>query len=207
MVSVAWAGSSVGTSVRLKSGRSAVRPRPCPQAPQVTDLQERPRPGDRRGRFRSCGLSSGLSSLLLGRVHGGPRSIRGLSAAGSIEITGMPSNDSAMFAVGDANRRVTYDGTAQKRARFGVFLSVPDCRLAEMGWRPTRGKSAVPHAPSGSRTLAGGRMNNSHEQKSPVAAPGDVAGFARAVGDRVSELVEQALSGHPTPPESIQLDD
>src|SRR4051794_14324988 len=25
-----WAGSSVGTSVRLKSGRSAVRPRPCP---------------------------------------------------------------------------------------------------------------------------------------------------------------------------------
>jgi len=36
MVSRAWAGSSVGTSVRLKSGRSAVRPRPCPQAkPQV----------------------------------------------------------------------------------------------------------------------------------------------------------------------------
>ena len=35
-VSPAWAGSSVGTSVRLKSGRSAVRPRPCPQAtPQV----------------------------------------------------------------------------------------------------------------------------------------------------------------------------
>jgi hypothetical protein len=31
-VSPAWAGSSVGTSVRLKSGRSAVRPRPCPQA-------------------------------------------------------------------------------------------------------------------------------------------------------------------------------
>jgi hypothetical protein len=28
------AGSSVGTSVRLKSGRSAVRPRPCPRAPR-----------------------------------------------------------------------------------------------------------------------------------------------------------------------------
>src|SRR4051794_30778590 len=33
-----WAGSSVGTSVRLKSGRSAVRPRPCPPPePQVRD--------------------------------------------------------------------------------------------------------------------------------------------------------------------------
>ena len=32
MVSLARAGSSVGTSVRLKSGRSAVRPRPCPRA-------------------------------------------------------------------------------------------------------------------------------------------------------------------------------
>src|SRR3954466_5093620 len=31
-VSAARAGSSVGTSVRLKSGRSAVRPRPCPRA-------------------------------------------------------------------------------------------------------------------------------------------------------------------------------
>src|SRR3954470_16507643 len=29
--SLTGAGSSVGTSVRLKSGRSAVRPRPCPQ--------------------------------------------------------------------------------------------------------------------------------------------------------------------------------
>jgi hypothetical protein len=33
-VSVAWPGSSVGTSVRLKSGRSAVRPRPWPPAPK-----------------------------------------------------------------------------------------------------------------------------------------------------------------------------
>jgi hypothetical protein len=31
-----WAGSSVGTSVRLKSGRSAVRPRPCPPLPGLT---------------------------------------------------------------------------------------------------------------------------------------------------------------------------
>ena len=41
-VCVARAGSSVGTSVRLKSGRSAVRPRPCPRARQVPDLHEGP---------------------------------------------------------------------------------------------------------------------------------------------------------------------
>ena len=33
----AWAGSSVGTSDRLKSDRSAVRPRPCPQAQKGPD--------------------------------------------------------------------------------------------------------------------------------------------------------------------------
>ena len=46
----AWAGSSVGTSDRLKSDRSAVRPRPCPQAQKGPDhvpigalLRARPR--------------------------------------------------------------------------------------------------------------------------------------------------------------------
>ena len=39
MFHLAWAGSSVGTSDRLKSDRSAVRPRPCPQATTGFDLQ------------------------------------------------------------------------------------------------------------------------------------------------------------------------
>src|SRR3954447_12193832 len=57
MVLTARAGSSVGTSVRLKSGRSAVRPRPCPRAkPQV-----RPRAGPAVSCWRS-GLTASLTA-------------------------------------------------------------------------------------------------------------------------------------------------
>jgi hypothetical protein len=56
----AWAGSSVGTSVRLKSGRSAVRPRPCPPL--------------RPGRTEAAGMSAAsLVSVLVSFVPGAAR--------------------------------------------------------------------------------------------------------------------------------------
>ncbi len=55
------AGSSVGTSVRLKSGRSAVRPRPCPHDPPAST--QRPTSIDPVGRccyrIRSCPVITG----------------------------------------------------------------------------------------------------------------------------------------------------
>ena len=54
MVSAARAGSSVGTSVRLKSGRSAVRPRPCPPS-EAAGQSESPTCGF----LHPCWLGSG----------------------------------------------------------------------------------------------------------------------------------------------------
>ena len=60
MVSPAWAGSSVGTSVRLKSGRSAVRPRPCPQAQEAPGHVPTGRFRRPRARLtRSCAPAAG----------------------------------------------------------------------------------------------------------------------------------------------------
>ena len=64
----AWAGSSVGTSVRLKSGRSAVRPRPCPQALQVTGLRMRPRRFSGGG-VAGQGATGGTNSKVIPSSH------------------------------------------------------------------------------------------------------------------------------------------